>query len=415
MEQAKISVIIPVYNVEMYLEECLNSILKQDFEDYEIICVNDASTDSSENILLNYREKYEKIKIITHEKNKGLSAARNTGVLNAIGKYILFIDSDDLIVENTFTELYDRAEQTASDIVYFNMVNFYEEETSLKRIYQKTQTYIEYAGVYSGKELFCLFMDSHNMNVQAVRKFIRKKFLEEKEIKFYEGILHEDVLFSFLCAMNAKKVMNINKEYYIRRLRKESITHTKNNKKIQSLFVIMIQILTYWNTHSFSEKENQAIEYYFQEIYKLYQRYNWQFEQEKIELEVGGEVEKAVYSILYGKHKNRWVRLNENQLSKISKAEHVIVFGAGAASMDIVNILKERNIKIDVIAVSDIEENPKLFCGINVDAIDNIIKNIKNGVVIIGATEKYQQEIKDKLIQLGYNDIITPEKYIENR
>ena len=83
-----ISIIVPVYNVEMYLRDCLDSILNQDYSDYEIICVNDASTDNSREILCEYAVKYSKIRIITHLENKGLSAARNTGIANAKGKYL---------------------------------------------------------------------------------------------------------------------------------------------------------------------------------------------------------------------------------------------------------------------------------------------------------------------------------------
>ena len=92
----KISVIIPVYNVEKYIRECLDSVLEQSLKDIEIICVNDGSTDSSRNILLEYRKKDSRV-IVLDKQNGGLSSARNSGIDIAQGKYVLFLDSDDLL------------------------------------------------------------------------------------------------------------------------------------------------------------------------------------------------------------------------------------------------------------------------------------------------------------------------------
>lgn len=100
--------------------------------------------------------------------------------------------------------------------------------------------------------------------------------------------------------------------------------------------------------------------------------------------------------------------LHESQLKKISKFKNVIVFGAGAASMDVLNILQERNIKVNVIAVSDTLNNPKLLCGIKVDSIDHIMYDIRETIVVIGVTVKYHAEIQRKLKQLGYDNIIVP-------
>lgn len=106
----EISVVVPVYNVETYLEECLNSIINQTFSDIEIICINDGSTDSSLDILNDYSKKDDRIKIINQE-NKGLGATRNKGIDLAKGKYIFFIDSDDYIELNTFFELHNVCEK----------------------------------------------------------------------------------------------------------------------------------------------------------------------------------------------------------------------------------------------------------------------------------------------------------------
>lgn len=121
----ELTIIIPVYNVEEYIIECLDSVLKQDIDinKYEILCIDDKGTDSSIKLVKNYilKNDTKNITIIEHEKNIGLSAARNTGILNAKGKYILFVDSDDTIYNNTLSELINVVNNNNLDILEFNI------------------------------------------------------------------------------------------------------------------------------------------------------------------------------------------------------------------------------------------------------------------------------------------------------
>ena len=113
---AQITVILPVYNVEKYLKQCLDSIVNQTFKDFECLCVNDGSTDNSLSILQEYAQKDKRFKIIT-QKNGGTSVARNTGIKHTNTKYLTFIDSDDWITENYLEILYNKIEETNADIV----------------------------------------------------------------------------------------------------------------------------------------------------------------------------------------------------------------------------------------------------------------------------------------------------------
>ena len=125
----KVSVIIPVYNVESYLSECLDSIINQTLKDIEIICIDDCSTDNSYNILLEYANKDSRIKIIKNIENNGVGFARNVGQFSAIGDYIYFIDPDDYISLNFLEELYNTAVKYNSDIVNTN--NIYNNENDI--------------------------------------------------------------------------------------------------------------------------------------------------------------------------------------------------------------------------------------------------------------------------------------------
>lgn len=408
--KVSISVIVPVYNVENYLPECLDSILQQDFQDYEVICVNDASTDGSALILYNYEKRYVQLKVLTHAENKGLSAARNTGLETARGKYVWFIDSDDFIAEGSLIEMYNAAETYNTDIIYFDMVRIYDEQDYRKGSgKEKDEEYTIGGKVFSGKEYFCIKVYEKSIRRATWMQFMRREFLVDHNLNFYEGIVHEDALFYFLCSMAAQRVLEINKGYYFYRHREGSIMDTKNFVRAESLFVVMIHIITYWYTHTFSEDENRAIGIYFEDIFKLYQYYSC-FGCKSGKLSVGRSKEKLLYEILHKKDSSRYLTLGESQIVKIKEVNQVIVFGCGWAAYDIVSILNKENIEIDTIAVSKRKGNPERFCGIEVEEIDHLACQKEEAVIVIGVTEKYRSGIMEKLEELGYRNIIIPEK-----
>ena len=138
--EKKISVIIPVYNVEKYIRECLDSVLEQSLKDIEIVCVNDGSTDGSRGVLSEYEAGDKRI-IVLDKENGGLSSARNSGIDIAQGKYVLFLDSDDLLnSEEALSILYDKAEKEVLDQLYFDAEVFFENE----EVKTQNSNYIEY-------------------------------------------------------------------------------------------------------------------------------------------------------------------------------------------------------------------------------------------------------------------------------
>lgn len=132
MENIKISVIIPVYNVEKYLEECLESIVHQSLKEIEIICVDDGSTDGSVDILKRYACEDKRF-ILRRQKNQGGGAARNLGLACASGEYVVFLDSDDFFEPEMFRRIYDRAMETAADIVLYGGQKYDTEEKKIDR------------------------------------------------------------------------------------------------------------------------------------------------------------------------------------------------------------------------------------------------------------------------------------------
>lgn len=225
----KFSVIIPVYNVEAYLRDCLDSVLKQTFADWEAICVNDGSTDGSANILNEYAAPESRIKVVT-QPNGGLSAARNAGIDAAEGEYVLFLDSDDWLEENALEVLSANLED--EDMLCFSGRRYFESDRAFHEADQlKPQSYA------SG-------MDYYNANALSVRDFAfvcvvlriyKREFLSRHGLQFKEGIFHEDNLFTPLACYYAGKVKVINECLYDYRVRSNSITTTINVKRLRDL------------------------------------------------------------------------------------------------------------------------------------------------------------------------------------
>lgn len=180
-----VSVIIPVYNVEKYLPECLDSVIAQSVEDIEIICVNDGSTDGSGEILNTYAEKDRRIRIITQE-NRGLSAARNAGAAVSSGRYLYFLDSDDMIAPDALKLMTERCQADQLDFLRFNMEPFYEIEAKCKpNIVTDT-----YPSVMTGREYLALSREKHEYFMNIGIHIFSGEFYRRECLSFHEGIIY---------------------------------------------------------------------------------------------------------------------------------------------------------------------------------------------------------------------------------
>lgn len=232
----KISVLIPVYNVEDYLDICLNSVLMQSFKDFEVICVNDGTKDSCGKILENYSKFDKRIKVITQE-NKGLSAARNTAMENAQGEYITFVDSDDYISPVMLEKLYKNIKKYKSDFVFCNqcIFNSLTNETQIWDFLNKdlfnTQVHKEYFCENDvGPEIY------EGMHVSAYGKLYSREFI--KNFRFPEGLIFEDVPFFAQCFLSAKRISYDFNPYYFYRIEREGSIIKSADSRFKDIFEI---------------------------------------------------------------------------------------------------------------------------------------------------------------------------------
>ena len=181
--QIAVSVIVPVYNVEAYLEKCLNSIIEQSLQNIEIIAVNDGSTDGSDEILNRLSAKTEKLKVINQE-NQGLSAARNAGINAANGQFVAFVDGDDFISSTMLEKMYGKAVRKNLDIVWCRYQQI-DQDGSVVYVSGRVPD-------QSKKEIFKQILAA-KLSTMACNKLFRKELFTQNDVEFPKGRYHEDV------------------------------------------------------------------------------------------------------------------------------------------------------------------------------------------------------------------------------
>lgn len=225
MQQIAVSVIVPVYNTEKYLKDCLDSLERQTLKNIEVIIVNDGSTDGSLSIAEDYLDRNDNFLLI-NRPNGGLSAARNTGMRHAKGEYVYFLDSDDYLLDNALELLYTKSKNDNLDVLLFTSYTFYDGSKDL--ILEK---HVSYKGDYSkacpGLHALQKFIDNNDIWISCCWFFSKLEIIKEKQLEFYEGIIHEDHLFQWQILSLSKRVSVLNRPLYCRRIRSDSITSSK--------------------------------------------------------------------------------------------------------------------------------------------------------------------------------------------
>lgn len=228
------SVIIPVYNIDEYLPLCLNSVLSQSFSNYEIIIVDDGSTDQSGSICDAYSKKKGKIKVI-HKKNGGLSAARNTGINEAKGTYLVFIDGDDFIEPDSFEKIYASVPENLEPDVLI---------TKIKEVYKDSEIKFpdppmpKQREVYKAEVIDWVFKKSV-VTWPAPKYIVRRSFIIKNNINFPKGFLHEDLDWTSKIFLHAKSFLFVDYYWYNHRMRRiGSISTSKKPKGLQDVILI---------------------------------------------------------------------------------------------------------------------------------------------------------------------------------
>ena len=246
----KISVIIPIFNTEKYLKICLNSVLKQDYKNIEVILVNDGSTDKSGDICDDYQSNDARVKVI-HQSNSGASTARNKGLDIATGEYIMFLDSDDFWVDSCLGRIVDKINNTQVEIdVMFLKAAVVKDDGQLT-------DFKGYEFNYFNKGQLLDYISTQNkVAVSACLKIINRKLFSNKKVYFQDSLLVEDIDWFFNLVNVANHFTAYDGEFYCYRIRSNSASHTTNEKRIKDYLYIINKWIKLSNEELSSDKKS---------------------------------------------------------------------------------------------------------------------------------------------------------------
>lgn len=244
-----LSIVIPIYKVEDYLERCVKSVLNQDYKDIEVILVDDGSPDRCPQICDELAKTDDRIKVI-HKPNGGLSSARNVGIDAASGKYLAFLDSDDQWVLGALNPLMKQLDDTKAEMLMFRSQSLYPDGTIMQR--NDGEVFKDTLNVYNRTDLYDILIKSGNMHEQAGTHFVNTSFIKNNHLYFKEGILGEDTEWMFRVMRMVPKiaVSDIVLQTYTEK-RPGSITNTNSVKSLNDLIYVVQESIDYYKRNTY--------------------------------------------------------------------------------------------------------------------------------------------------------------------
>ena len=248
----RLSVVVPVYNVEKYLRQCLDSVIVPGTDEYEIVCVNDGSTDGSAKILEEYSEKYPELVRVITTVNGGLGAASNNGIKAAKGEYVGFLDSDDYLVPGAVEEMLDACRSDADLIIFdFNEVNDQGNLIAVKKGCSRE------AGVFTLESYPQLLFEYPS----RANKLFKRALFEEHEIRYPSRVWFEDYRTNPKLYPLCRSIRYEGKSWYNYRQQENSITHGKNTERNLEIIDAAEDLLQYYEQKGLFEKYRDELEY----------------------------------------------------------------------------------------------------------------------------------------------------------
>lgn len=409
MSKMKISVIVPAYNVEKYIERCIESIIRQNLKEIEIIVIDDASTDNTGIIIQQKFGGDKRLRIIRHERNFGLGVARNTGLKHANGQYVFFIDSDDWISENALNKLYTIAIDERADIV----------ACGIKLVFEDGSTKPYHAVAFNTRgnvDGLNALLDG-KISVTAWNKLYRKEMLDKHNLLF-PPIYHEDMIFAMEAVYYSKSFISISDELYNYYQTPQSITRSKLSEKHISSYIEIFKLMK-----DFIEKlkldgneENKELIrklIRYQSVWTVYNLKNLYrqtdlSEREKILSKVFiDQFDSSCYFIQgllnYFMEENfRFATLYNKPLEVLKriKQKKIILFGTGSASK---NVFESFPLQVSYCIDNNSEKWKLEYHGLPIFSPKQLLKENSNSIAIIVASQ-YYNEISVQLKQMGFEE-----------
>ena len=387
-----VSVIVTVYNIERYIGECLDSLLDQEEINYEVICVDDASTDRSYEILCDYQQRDSRIKVIHNSQNMGLSSARNIGFKEAVGEFLYNIDGDDLLKQGALKRLYSCAVENELDLLGFSAVSFFDDDEMRK--YGSENEYVRkgnYLDVKPGPELFAELIDNNDRaSSNMVLYFYNREFFERNNLYGIEGLRYADDSM-FAMYMAAKRAMCITDQLYMRRYRSGSVVTSPMKKYyMESMIVLFLEELRIWQNSNLNSELNKKIEKYFNMRQDSIRSFYNKFRNDGSETILLNQNVMAKYFYKYFIEEvplhNECLSIEE--INNLKNTENVILYGAGYIANEVAKVLEYNGIDNYEVVVTDTSSNPKRFRGRIVSGIKDNEYNEERTAVVVAISKK---------------------------
>lgn len=387
----KVSVIVPVYNVEKYLEKCLNSILNQTEKNIEVICIEDCSTDASADILYRISKKDERVQIIQNDRNMGLSYSRNEGIDRANGLFLMFVDSDDYIPACAIAEMYQYAMKEELQLLYCDVelvsederINIPDQKRTRKRKYEVT----------NGITLFQRLVENHEMFGIVCGTLYRTSLIQKNNLKFRNGILHEDIPFTLKSILLSDRAGCIKETLYYYVQRSGSIMSGNDlERRLEGLIISYLDMISIW--HDFREgggKTDQSIANFIHIYYRVINN---------LFLRIGSmQIHSPILKYLYRLPCNsNGIEIEQEDINIIKSCSRVAVYGAGDIAHRVLDYLSVNNIQVDAFIVTDLKNNPGEIRTVPVILAKKYLEdNHQKTAIILGVSGENRREIRKQL------------------
>lgn len=397
MNNPKVSIIVPIYNSEKYLDQCLNSLINQTLKQIEIICVNDGSNDNSSIILNEFSKKDSRI-LVLNKENQGQSSARNLGLKYAKGEYIGFLDSDDYVQADMYEKLYKQAISNFSDIVM----------CSITTLNEKTQELNSF-DPYLNLNIFPKKLESKAFHYSSCKDFLfricvvpwnkiyKSSFLKEKNIKFVQNLSFEDNLFCLETLIKSSKISILKESLVIYRLYSDnSITFGSNDEKKLDYFEILdLQKKLLINENIYKEYK-KAFEFHKKTTLLYWYK---KIKNKKIKKIYFKKLFK-IYPLIIFENLKKYIKNKVKLLKfkKIIKNNKVVIFETSNLSAELLKNIRSKNI------LGVLDFNPKLenkdYCDYKIISPKELLN--LNPEIIVGMTENYYNY--KKIIETKLNE-----------
>ncbi len=391
----KISVIMPVYNKKNYLKKSIGSVLDSDFDDYELICIDDASTDGSVEVLEEFKKKNDKIKLLYNECNCGAAFSRNKGIETARGRYIVFLDADDHLSKNALKEYYRLMEYKKAEMCFLKFANKSKEN--------HTGIVNAYHDVYTGMQLLDLFVQNDEEFMFACGAVYGRNFIVENGLCFENLKIGEGGLFVLQALLKASRVIvsdyagyfyNINESSTSRQA--EAMSNSANGQLRQILF--MFKNLT--DDSKYMESKVHFLDWYIKKniggILNLSRV-------DRGIISAGGsfDYDELMINLLRGSYFFKKIEIEKKIEEEIVKKGKVYLYGAGYEILSVIRYCHHMGIEIVKVFVSSLNGNTNCAYGYKIHEFSADKIPDLTVPVIIAAHKKHQGEIKKILEEAG--------------